>query len=186
MKKHLDSIRTAYDEFYNHLLKQGRLPVKDTGIGFWGPALTDELCELFQIIEMKNKRFLDLGSGDGKAVIIASLFTRATGIEIDPWLIDVSKHMRSRLSHLPDVSRAEFIRDDFLKRGLGDYDLIFCNPDTPLFRGLETKLLSELRGKLILYGFVYEPRFLNKEEEIKIGGTRVSVFTNLKSATQDS
>ena len=82
------TIKEEYDKFYRSLLKKGRLPMWSTEKGFWNSSITDDLYETFKKINLhKFKSFLDIGSGDGKVVLIASLFCKnAEGIEIDDFL----------------------------------------------------------------------------------------------------
>ena len=81
-KEVFEQIKSEYDSFYKGLLRQGKLPLWSTGGGFWGGVIADEGYEAFKRIGLHNHRsFVDLGSGDGKAVLIAALFCeRAVGI----------------------------------------------------------------------------------------------------------
>ena len=81
-------IKKEYDNFYRSLLRSGKLPMRSTSKGFWNAAISDEVYEAFKRIGLhKFKNFLDIGSGDGKVVLIASLFCEnAEGIEIDNFL----------------------------------------------------------------------------------------------------
>lgn len=131
----------------------------DTSKGFWGAAITEHVYEFFKKIKLQNyKNFLDLGSGDGKVVLIASLFgVKATGIEIDPDLIKISKRVKGKLK-----LKGNFIKGDFFKHDLSKYDIIFVNPDKGFENGLEDKLIKELKGKLFVYNQIFLPRFLKK------------------------
>ena len=61
----IQQLKQEYDNFYNNLLKKGSLPLRDTKLGFWGQAPLDDLDLIFKKLNIKNKTFLDLGSGDG-------------------------------------------------------------------------------------------------------------------------
>ena len=115
---------------------------------------------------------IDLGSGDGKVVLIASLFTKATGIEYDKELVKKSAEIRDKLG-----LKCDFIRGDFLKHDLSKYDVIFINPDKGFHKGTEDKLLKELKGKLIVYNFVFAPRFLKKGKTYWLEQVPVTVYT---------
>ena len=171
MHKKFQQIKEEYDKFYKSLLKVGRLPVKQTSHGFWGVSAADDVFDLFRKIKLQNaKSFIDIGSGDGKVVMIASLFTKATGIEIDNELhaqaINAQKNLRLNVS---------IIKDDYRKYDLSKYDVIFLNPDSPLHE-LEPKLHRELKGKLLVFGHMYHPEFLQKEATHDCCGTLVSVY----------
>ena len=133
----------------------------DTEKGFWGASITEHIYEFFKKIKLQNyKNFLDLGSGDGKIVLIASLFgLKAAGIEFDKDLIKTSKKIRDKLK-----LRANFIQGDFLKHDISKYDFIFINPDKGFEHSLEDKLIKEMnpKTKLFVYNQIFLPRFLKK------------------------
>lgn len=132
-----------------------------------------EVFTLFKKLNLKKyKNFIDLGSGDGRIAHIASLFTNAKGIESDDELHAKSLEMKKKLK-----SKAEFIKGDFLKHDLSQYDIVFCFPDKPLHYGLEEKLLKELNGKFILYGPNVYPVKLKEDLKLNVDGTIVSVFS---------
>ena len=178
MQKQFKKIKKRYDEFYDHLLKNGMLPMMETSKGFWGAAVTDEIFELFKKIDLsKFNHLLDLGSGDGKIVLIATLFgIKATGFECDKWLVDNSLNIQKSLSNISNINNARFIHKDFHEHDIKDYDVIFLNPDKPLHRGLEKKLLEDMNGKLILYGPHFHPVELKKDETFNINGTEIATY----------
>lgn len=171
-------IKKSYDEYINNLLKKGIFPVKDTGVGYWGATPATELFELFKNISLHHKRsFIDLGAGDGRAVLIASLFdVKSHGIEIDEELVDVAMQHRRNLS-IPHFKNTKFLQKNFHEHDLSEYEIIYISPDKPFFRDhLETKLEKELKGKLIVHGYEFLPRNLKKEEEHTINGERFTIF----------
>lgn len=159
--KKFNELKQKYDEFYKSFYDKGSIPVGDTEKGIWGAAITDHIFEFFKKIKLQNyKTFIDLGSGDGKVVLIASLFNiKATGIEFDKDLIDTSIKMRDELG-----LSAEFIKGDFLKQDLSHYDIIFINPDKGFELKLENKLLKEIKdtAKLFIYNNIFLPNILKK------------------------
>ena len=104
--KLFSQIKKEYDEFYKSLLLRGRLPMWSTEKGFWNAAVSDEIYEAFKKIKLdKFKNFLDIGSGDGKVVLIASLFCKkAEGIEIDDFLHNKALEMQLKFK----IPNAEF------------------------------------------------------------------------------
>ena len=110
--KTFTEIKKGYGSFYKDLLRKGKLPLWSTGKGFWGGVIADEVYEAFKKIKLhKHKTFIDLGSGDGKAVLIAALFCkRAVGIEIDNGLYKKSLEMQNKLN----IPNAIFFNNDFL------------------------------------------------------------------------
>ncbi len=171
-KKFMEIIK-AYDDFYKSLLRKGEVMVRDTEKGIWGVSVSENVYNLFKKINLsKYKNFLDLGSGDGKVVLIASLFTKATGIEYDKELVKESISIRDNLK-----LKCNLIQDDFYKHDWSKYDIIFINPDQGFHKGVEDKLLKELKGKLFVYNFVFAPRFLKKGKTYWFDQTPVTVYT---------
>ena len=77
MHKQFAEIKKEYDDFYKSFLRKGKLPLWSTEQGFFGGVIADEVYEAFKKIKLdKNTSFIDLGSGDGKVVLIASLFCK--------------------------------------------------------------------------------------------------------------
>ncbi|MBI2651286.1 hypothetical protein HYX01_02350 [Candidatus Woesearchaeota archaeon] len=151
------------------------MPLWDTGRGFWGHAIADEIYEAFKKINLhRHKSFIDLGSGDGKVVLTAALFCkRSVGIEIDNGLFKKSLEMQKKLN----IPNALFFNSDFYQHSISEFDAVFVYPDAPMHRGLEKKLLNELNGKLIHYGHHFHPQSLKVEDNFLVNGTLVTVYT---------
>src|SRR3989338_6809376 len=120
MPPNFELIQEEYYNFNKSLLKQGRLPLKETEKGFWGISACEEVYELFKKLELsKYKNFLDLGSGDGRVVLIASLFVKnSAGIEYDKELYNISLKIKEKLK----IKNANFINGDYLEHDFGYYD----------------------------------------------------------------
>ena len=173
--KKFELIKHEYEEYYNSFLKQGKLPLGATEKGFWGAAVAEEVIELFENIGIKRyKNLIDLGSGDGKVVLIASLFgVDAAGIEFDKDLFNKAVEIKNKFK-----LSCKFINSDFYETDLSEFSLIFVNPDAPFEKGLERKLLKEMKGKLVVYGEQFKPKKLNHEEQFFVHGTEVNIYTN--------
>jgi 16S rRNA G527 N7-methylase RsmG len=174
-KRKFKTIKEEFDNFYKELLKKGQLPMKSTELGFWNAAISDEIYNAFKKLKLeKFKRFIDLGSGDGKITLIASLFCKqADGIEIDEGLFEKSLEVKGKLN----IRNVVFHNNDFLDHSIKDYDIVFINPDKPLERGVEKKMLNELNGKLIVYGHHFHPQNMKKEKSFMVDNTLVSVYS---------
>ena len=69
-----------------------------TSAGYWAASDPKFLFELFRKLRLgKCRKFLDLGSGDGVVVAVASLFTTAAGIEIDKALHNDALQIKNKL-----------------------------------------------------------------------------------------
>lgn len=168
-------IKKEYGNFYRSMLKDGKLPMWGTSKGFWNAAIADEVHEAFKRIGLhKFKSFLDIGSGDGKVVLIAALFCQnAEGVEIDDFLHNKALEIKNKFK----IKNAAFHNKDFFEHDFSIYEALFLAPDTSLDRGLENKLLNEMKGKLIHFGHHFQPRFLKKEGSFLVDGTLVSLYS---------
>jgi len=173
-----NDIKKEYDDFYRSLLQRGKLPMWSTEMGFWNASISDEVYEAFKMIKLhKFKNFLDIGSGDGKVVLIASLFCKnAEGIEIDELLHNKALQIQAKFN----IKNAKFHNKDFLEHDFSKYDILFLAPDSPLERGLENKLLKEMKGKLVHFGHHFHPKSLKKEDSFLVNGNLVSVYSKQK------
>ncbi|HLD33534.1 MAG TPA: class I SAM-dependent methyltransferase [Candidatus Nanoarchaeia archaeon] len=172
----ISQIKQAYSEFDSAQRKARPTLVRDTGKGIWGPSSVDNVYELFQKINLKQyKNFLDIGCGDGRVVLVASLFTSAIGIEFDKELVDAGNDIKKKLN-----LNAHLIQDDFYNHNFSKYDIIFTNPDTGFYNGMEDKLLKELNGLLLVYNHTFLPRFLKRGKTAWINGIPITEYTNPK------
>jgi hypothetical protein len=176
-KEHVKAISERYAAFERFLLQNGMTLSKDTGVGFWGVTHIKDLHEVFKRIKLhEHNHLLDLGSGDGRVVLLASLFgIKATGIEVDDWLVNTSLDIKRKLK-IPHFNNVTIRHDNFMGTDIADYDIIYVSPDKPFFRGLEQKLKRELKGKLIVHSYEFHPKTLEKENEWNINGERFAVY----------
>ncbi|MBT4540871.1 hypothetical protein HOC35_05140 [Candidatus Woesearchaeota archaeon] len=179
-------INNTYKNFEEFLLKKGFLFTKGTNLGFWAGTPMKSMFEAFNILfehdklEKERKKeisFCDLGSGDGRVVLLASLFNvdKIVGIESDAWLHEVSLHIKDKVN-FNEFSKTEFIRNDFSVHNIKDYDYVFIAPDRPFHRGLEDKFLEELEGKLIVHSNIFHPEKLKKIQEFDFNGEKFIVY----------
>lgn len=181
-QNHFQQIKDVYDVFEQFLLKNGRVPARDTGIGYWGITNVTDLHELFTRIELhKYSHLLDLGSGDGRVALLASIFgIKATGVEFDDWLVNTALNIKGKIA-LPHFENVRLLKDDFMKHNMQPYDLVYVSPDKPFFRGLDRKIQKELKGKLIVHGYEFHPTALQLEKEWIINGDKFCVYSGRKA-----
>ncbi len=173
MDSRLSQIKEEYCAFYKYLLSGGRLPYKETELGIWAKAIPDEVYEIFKNIELeKYDTFLDFGSGDGIVVLIASLFTDSTGIEIDKELLMAGVNIRDNLG-----LNAKFIHGDFNEIDIGKYDVIFIHPDKPFFRGLD-EIFKDFNGILIVNGEHYLPTRMKQVKDLRKHKLNAFIYKN--------
>ena len=99
-------------------------------------------------------------------MLLASLFTRATGVEADPELCTASQKMAQSLG----LSRAAFLCEDCRQTDLEPYDLLFIYPDKPL-EWLEKRLPADWPGRVLVYGTYFRPQSLQHEKTLYAGET---------------
>jgi SAM-dependent methyltransferase len=177
MDKQFGLIKKEFAAFDKELYDEFRFVVRDTEKGIWGTADLDNVFALFQKITLsekteagKAKRFLDIGCGDGRIVLVASLFADAVGIEVDKDLVAKGNEIKEKLGlGKGGGGKAELICDDFYNHDFSQYDILFVNPDQGFNRGLEDKLLKEMKGTLYLYNNLFLPRFLKRGKTWWVG-----------------
>ena len=174
-KELFEQIKNEYSLFYRELLRNGKLPMWSTSKGFWNASSADSIFEAFNKIKLDRfKNFLDIGSGDGKVVLIASLFCKNTeGIEIDSFLHSKAVQIQDKFG----LKNTRLHNRDFFEHDFSKYDILFLSPDAPLERGLETKLAKELEGKLLHHGHHFHPRLLSKEEGFLVNGDLFTLYS---------
>lgn len=170
-------IDADYKEHYREAyLRKGKLAMKNTELGIWGYSLGDELFSLFEKMNLdKYKNFVDLGSGDGVAVNMAALFTKAEGIEIDKELVERSLEVKNKYK----LTRASFLSNDFMNHDLSKYDVIFIYPDKRV-NDVEEKLIKEMKGILVFAGYHFHPTNLKKVKSYTINGNLFTIYSNKK------
>jgi protein-L-isoaspartate O-methyltransferase len=165
-------INTFYEQYYAALKEKGIHSHKETEKGFWLSSVSTEVFDLFRTIGLEQfNHFADLGSGDGKVALIASVFTKSTGIEFDQELVKRSIQIKEEIG----ANNLRFKKGDFLEEDLSAYDILFVYPDNPIVR-LEQKLLKEFRGDLIVCGGIYPPERLVKKRVVQINNAVFGIY----------
>lgn len=142
-----------------------------TPAGLFLPSPLTDIHLLFDQVGLDRfRRVADLGSGDGRVVLLASLYTRAVGLEADPALVASARAQGLSLG----MEGAEFRVADFMKDDLSEFDLLFIYPDKPL-TGLAERLRGSYRGGLLVYGPLAQGLDLEVEAEfrLELGGARL-------------
>lgn len=148
-------------------------PVRTTKYGVWGPSECRIIFDLFNSISLERYlNFIDLGSGDGRVALIASLFTDSTGLETDKKLMNFAKRGRNEMN-LP----AKLMTKDYFKEDLKRYESLFIYPDKKEYPKLQKKLKSELKGKMFVYK-IYKPGYLKKIKDHVFKGITITEFEN--------
>jgi len=115
-----------------------RTGLKDAGTTY-GEVVPGAFIEVLREADPKpGEVFFDLGSGTGKATILAALaypFSRVVGVELLPGLGDAARQVlarydaqvRPRLTPEHQQQRIEFIDGNFLEQDLSSADVLFAH-----------------------------------------------------------
>ena len=122
-----------------------------TSKGIFGVSDLEILNKFFEKIKL-NGNFLDLGSGDGRVVFLASLFCNATGVEFEKDLVDLSEKYKKELNF-----NCEFICDNFENLDFSKYNILFSYSDSFFSDKFVEKLKKEFKGILYVYQGVFLP-----------------------------
>jgi hypothetical protein len=149
------------DEEVRH--KHGR-PFFNTPQGIWGASSMLDTFELFLRMNFDNKKgIVDLGSGDGRVILIAALFTKSLGIEGDASLHKLALEAKKALiTQIPELQRCELLHSDYTKENLLEYDILYTFCDHPWSDDFENALSSSWSGVLLSYNNIFLPKRLKK------------------------
>lgn len=136
----------------------------DTAYGIWGPSSMLDVFELFGKMRLEGRKgFVDLGSGDGRIVLIAALFTDACGIEGDEKLDATANGAKAALiGQVPELSRAAFTKGDYTQADLTGFEILFTFCDHPWDPLFEKYLEERCDGVLLSYNRIFLPQRLKK------------------------
>lgn len=138
-----------------------------TEYGLFGSSDMYDVLELFKRIGMES--FVDLGSGDGRIVLLAGLFTDATGIEGDPALHAIAlKAKEDLMERIPELERCTFIKGDYSEMDLSGYRTFFIYADHDWPEGFQ-KQLMRYEGMLYSLHNIYKPSLLKRARTYWIG-----------------
>jgi SAM-dependent methyltransferase len=119
-------------------------PVRQPDIHFTPTrhAIADAMLQLAGVT--KDDVVYDLGSGDGRIVILAAqkYGARGVGIEIDPKLVAISRQVAQE-GNVAD--RVEFIEGDLFTADISQATVVMLYLSSSMNRQLEPKLRTELR-----------------------------------------
>ena len=159
-KEVISDIKIACAKSYPHdllikLVSEGENAF-DTEVGrFESTPIDDEVLLIcFRDFLKPDLKFLDLGSGDGRVVFLASLYgVDAYGIEYDKSLYEISIQAKKRLRGLIKPERISFIQGDFLKCDFKKYDIFYLYAGTNALPQLMKKLYEEMKPGSILISY---------------------------------
>ena len=124
-----------------------------------GHHATTRLClAAMQTIDLRGKRFLDVGTGSGILAIAAErLGARSTGVDSDA---DAIQSARENLAHNPSDSPVSFVLADLVRDPLPSSDVVAANLTGALLIRSVRVILGALQpgGLAILSGLMRDER----------------------------
>ena len=108
------------------------------------PASEDAVRKMLQFAELQvGEQLYDLGSGDGRIIIMAAneFGVKATGVELRD---DLVEHTRKRIEEL-GLSQVEVIHGDLMQIEISDADVVTLYLTTSANEKIAPKLMKELR-----------------------------------------
>ncbi len=154
------------------ILEEGEVPYRETEFGKWGTSSLINAYEFFTKIQLERfEKFVDLGSGDGRVVMTASLFTEAEGIEGSEALVEESWRAEDVLQ-----TDSSFKKGDYYEEEISGYDAVFMFPDKKFDKEIIQKFKKEFSGVLFVYNRIYVPRDLEKGRTYWVNNTPVNTY----------
>lgn len=119
------------------------------------PSRLKQIDEAWSALELPSsgKKFIDLGSGDGRTVVWASQRGMlATGVELNPYL-----NLLARFKNIFNQKKelVTFKNENFLKTDLKEYDIVYLYIYRSFMNKLKDKLFTELKPGSIIVSNVF-------------------------------
>ncbi|MFW5977474.1 MAG: class I SAM-dependent methyltransferase [Candidatus Nanoarchaeia archaeon] len=152
--------------------------VADTQKGIFGTSNLECVDTFFKKIQLSaDDVFVDLGSGDGRVVLLASSYCNAIGIEIDSKLVQESNTHARKLQR-----EAVFFCQDYETYDFSTTNILFSFADHFFTPAFIEKLKKEFTGTLYIYQGIFLPQELYKGPTIWAGQARIISykFPNIK------
>jgi protein-L-isoaspartate O-methyltransferase len=162
LRRHFDDVPSSErDHFVEEVLGIAYPPLDEPELGpelvAYAPSGYDEIVHALDVTRLgPDARFLDIGSGMGKAVMLAALLTGATssGVECNEALSDLAEHAARELG-LPGI---RFTRGDARDVTFEDSDVVFMY--LPFTGGALATVMDRLRRRGRCESAGSRPRFL--------------------------
>lgn len=171
--KRFADIYRYYARNYRKIAPNLKSPYRPTPIGIWATSRPAFVFSFFKKLHLERTYlFIDLGSGDGIIVAIASLFTRAVGIERDPQLARLACRTLSDLY----LDQACIVCADYRTQNIDLADVLYIYPDKPLSDLCNLLYHNEWGGNLWVYGPHFPPDHFIPTSVLTMGRDKLTVY----------
>jgi len=162
MKSEFERIKEYFDELDSSHQESNKKLVYSTEKGIFGTSDLEVVYEFFKKIKPNpTDVFIDIGSGDGRVVLIASLFCHAIGVEFDKNLVQNSKEHANNLG-----KEVEFLCEDYEEFDYSQANIIYSYADHFFTPSFIERLKEEFKGQLYVYQGVFLPEGVKKGPKI--------------------
>ena len=134
----------------------------------------DEIISKLDISTLKNKKFVDLGSGDGRVSIWASeYFEMSYGIELSE-----ERYLKSQENKkIHNIKNVEFHNMDILKFDISDMNVIYVSNlcfDKECIKKVSDKFSKELKNTIVFSSKMFPSSVFKKKINVKQSWTNNS------------
>lgn len=141
----------------------------------WWRTSDRKIREAFKLAKLKKgETVYDLGSGDGRSVILGvkEFGAKGVGVEIDPLRFYISKFF-ARIGGVSD--KTKFIKKSFFDVNISDADVVFVYLVPKALERLKPKFLKELKKGTRIVSINYEMT-LPKVKTAYIGKRKITLY----------
>jgi len=141
----------------------------------WWRTSDEKIRAAFKLAKLKKEETVyELGSGDGRAVIIAvkEFGARAVGVEIDPLRFYISKFL---IKFANAGGKAKVIKKNFFDVNISDANVVFVYLVPKALERLKPKFLKELKKGTRIVSINYEAS-LPKVSSVIVDGKTITLY----------
>lgn len=132
------------------------------------PASEDAVRKMLQFAELQvGEQLYDLGSGDGRIIIMAAkeFGVKATGVELRD---DLVEHTRKRIEEL-GLSQVEVVHGDLMQAEISNADVVTLYLTTSANEKIAPKLMKELRPGSRVVSFCFRIPSWEPSKTLRLG-----------------
>lgn len=132
------------------------------------PASEDVVRKMLQFAELKiGEQLYDLGSGDGRIIIMAAkeFGVKATGVELRD---DLVQHTRKRIEEL-GLTQVEVVHGDLMQAEISNADVVTLYLTTSANEKIAPKLMKELSPGSRVVSFCFRIPSWDQAKTMRLG-----------------